>query len=78
MCAHAPRRTAMATQQTGTLEHRDVTVDAAMRLIDRNLKKNPGTHWVSEFIERWGIEPKIAFEAVQKLIDGGRAREGKR
>ena len=60
----------------GIIELRDVTKDEAVKLIDRYLKKHPGNHYVSDFVERLGIEPRIAFEAVQVLIEAGRAHEG--
>ncbi len=66
-----------AVENMEILELRDMSVDEAVKLIDRYLMRNPGTHWVSEFIETLGIEPKIAFEAVQKLVEAGRAKEGK-
>ncbi len=66
-----------AAENMGILELRDMSVDEAVTLIDQYLKSNPGTHWVSEFIEKLGIEPKIAFEAVQRLVEAGRAKEGK-
>jgi hypothetical protein len=66
-----------AVENMGILELRDMSVDEAVKLIDQYLIRNPGTHWVSEFIEKLGIEPKIAFEAVEKLVEAGRAKEGK-
>jgi predicted methyltransferase MtxX (methanogen marker protein 4) len=66
-----------AVETTGILELRDMSVDEAVKRIDGYLKQNPGTHWVSEFIERLGIEPKVAFEAVQRLVDTGRVKDGK-
>lgn len=59
----------------GIIELRDVTVDEAVKLIDRHMRKNPGTHYPSDFMEKLGIEPRIAMEAIQKLIDEGRAHE---
>ncbi|MGQ0797265.1 MAG: hypothetical protein ACT4OI_05320 [Methanobacteriota archaeon] len=64
-------------ESVGVAEVRDVTMKEATRLIDRYLSKNPGTHYVSELIERLGLEPKVAFAAAQNLIDEGRARLGR-
>ncbi len=63
-------------ETTGITEVREVTTGEAMKLIHRYLQKYPGTHYVSELIERLGLEPEIAFAAAQKLIDEGRARLG--
>lgn len=67
----------MEVESVGVTEVRDVSLEEATKLIDRYLSKNPGTHYVSELIERLGLEPKIAFAAARKLIDGGRARLGR-
>jgi len=64
-------------ETAGITEIREVSLKEAMRLVQRYLAKNPGTHYVSELIERLGLEPKIAFDAAQKLIDDGRARLGR-
>lgn len=64
-------------ESVGITEVRDVTLEEATKLIQRFLSKNPGTHYVSELIERLGLEPAIAFAAAQKLIDDGRARLGR-
>lgn len=64
-------------EKVGITEIRDVTPGQATKLIQRYLAKNPGTHYVSELIERLGLEPRIAFAAAQKLIDEGRARLGR-
>jgi hypothetical protein len=64
-------------ETVGVAEVREVTREEAEKLIDRYLSKNPGTHYVSELIERLGLEPRIAFSAAQKLIDEGRARLGR-
>src|SRR3972149_2530959 len=58
-------------ETAGITEIREVSLKEAMRLVQRYLAKNPGTHYVSELIERLGLEPKIAFDAAQKLIDDG-------
>ena len=63
-------------ESVGVTEVRDVPVAEATRMIQRYLAKNPGTHYVSELIERLGLEPRVAFAAAQKLIDDGRARLG--
>lgn len=59
------------------MTRRVVSLEEATKLIDRFLSKNPGTHYVSELVERLGLEPRVAFAAAQKLIDGGRARLGR-
>jgi len=59
------------------IELRDVSVDEAERLIDRHLKEHPGTRYVSDIADEVGIEPRVAFEAAQRLIDRGRARVGR-
>jgi len=59
------------------IELRDVTVEEAERLIDRYMRKHPGTCYVSDIAEELGIELKVAFEAAQRLIDRGRARVGR-
>ena len=64
-------------EAVGVTEIRDVPVKEATRLIHRYLTKHPGTHYVGDFIERLGLEPRIAFAAAQKLIDEGRARLGR-
>lgn len=64
-------------EMVGVTEVRDATMEEATKLINRYLSKNPGTHYVSEFVERLGLEPRIAFAAAQKLIDEGRARLGR-
>ena len=64
-------------ETTGITEIREVPIEEAVKLIHRYLQRNPGTHYVSELVERLGLEPKIAFAAVQKLIDKGRARLGR-
>src|SRR3989304_6147346 len=64
-------------ETTGITEIREVPIEEAVKLIHRYLQRNPGTHYVSEFVERLGLEPKIAFAAAQKLIDKGRARLGR-
>ncbi len=64
-------------ETVGVAEVRDVTPEQATKLIQRYLAKNPGTHYVSELIERLGLEPRIAFAAAQRLIDEGRARLGR-
>jgi len=64
-------------EAAGITEIREVSLQDATRLIRRYLAKNPGTHYVSELIERLGLEPKVAFAAAQKLIDDGRARLGR-
>lgn len=64
-----------AVETMGVIELRDVTVDEAVKLIDRYMRKNPGIHYPSDFMEKLGIEPKTAIGAVQRLIDEGRAHE---
>lgn len=64
-------------ESVGVTEVRDVSMQEATKLIDRYLSKSPGTHYVSELIERLGLDPKVAFAAAQKLIDQGRARLGR-
>ena len=64
-------------ETAGITEIREVSLKEAMRLVQRYLAKNPGTHYVSELIERLGLEPRITFVAAQKLIDDGRARLGR-
>ncbi len=64
-------------ESVGVTEVRDVTMEEATKLIRRYLSKNPGTHYVSELIERLGLEPRVAFAAAQSLIDDGRARLGR-
>lgn len=64
-------------EAVGVTEVRDVTLEDATALIQRYLSKNPGTHYVSDLVERLGLEPRIAFAAAQKLIDEGRARLGR-
>ena len=64
-------------ESAGITEIREVSMDKAMSLVRRYLAKNPGTHYVSELIERLGLEPKIAFAAAQRLIDDGKARLGR-
>lgn len=61
----------------GIMEVRETTLEEAMKLIDTYLKRHPGTHHASDFIEKLGIEPEIAFTTAQKLIDEGRARLGR-
>lgn len=64
-------------ETVGVTEIRDVTLEEATKRINRYLSKNPGTHFVSELVERLGLEPRTAFAAAQKLIDEGRARLGR-
>src|SRR3989442_11926700 len=64
-------------ETVGVTEIRDVTLEEATRLIDRYIARNPGTHYVSELVERLGLEPRVAFAAARKLIDKGRARLGR-
>lgn len=56
------------------VEMLDVPVDRASKMIDEYLRKKPGVHYVSELIEKLGLEPRIAFDAVKKLMQDGRAR----
>ena len=64
-------------ESEGILQVRDVTEDEAARLIDAYLKKHPGSHYVSDFVEALGLEPRTAFAAAQRLIDRGRVRVGR-
>lgn len=64
-----------AVETMGVIELRDITVDQAVRLINRYMRKYPGIHYPSDFMEKLGIEPKTAIEAVQRLIDDGQAHE---
>ena len=64
-------------ETVGVAEVQDVTIQEATKLIDRYLSENPGTHYVSELIERLGLEPRTTFAAAQGLIDEGRARLGR-
>lgn len=64
-------------EETGILEFREVSTKRAIQLIDAHLQENPGTHYVSDLVERLGLEPAVAFAAAQKLIDRGRARLGR-
>ncbi len=64
-------------ESAGITEIREVSMEEATKLVDRYLSKNPGTHYVSELVERLGLEPRIAFAAAQTLIDDGRARLGR-
>ena len=61
-------------KQVRVVEMQDVSVDQASEMIDRYLMKKPGVHYVSELIEKLGLEPRIAFEAVEKLVQGGSVR----
>jgi len=61
-------------KQVRVVEMQDVSVDQASEMIDRYLMKKPGVHYVSELIEELGLEPRIAFEAVEKLVQGGSVR----
>lgn len=64
-------------EETGILVLRDVSEREAMRLIGGHLKEHPGQHYVSDLVEKLGIEPRIAFAAAQKMIDEGRAKLGR-
>jgi len=64
-------------EETKVIELRDMTIDEAIRLIDRYLKGHPGRHYVSDVSEELGIELKVAFEAADRLISRGRARVGR-
>lgn len=61
-------------KQVRVVEMRDISVDEASEMIDKYLLKKPGVHYVSEVIEELGLEPRIAFEAVKKLMQDGGAR----
>ena len=61
-------------KQVRVVEMQDVSADQASEMIDRYLMKKPGVHYVSELIEKLGLEPRIAFEAVEKLVQGGSVR----
>ncbi|MCS4538083.1 MAG: ribbon-helix-helix domain-containing protein [Thaumarchaeota archaeon] len=61
-------------KQVRVVEMQDVSVDQASEMIDRYLMNKPGVHYVSELIEELGLEPRIAFEAVEKLVQGGSVR----
>ena len=61
-------------KQVRVVEMQDVSADQASEMIDRYLMKKPGVHYVSELIEELGLEPRIAFEAVEKLVQGGSVR----
>ena len=56
---------------TKIIEMRDVSVDEAVKLIDKHISKHPGKHYVSEVSEALGIELNTAFKATQKLIESG-------
>ncbi len=62
---------------TGILQIREVEENEAVKLVDEYLQEHPGIHYVSELIEELGLEPGIAFAAVRKIVDGGRARIGR-
>jgi hypothetical protein len=61
-------------ETTGVLQLREVTEAEAVALVDEYLQEHPGIHYVSDIVEELGLEPRIAFLAVQRLIEGGRAR----
>ncbi|HLE46649.1 MAG TPA: hypothetical protein VI915_06685 [Thermoplasmata archaeon] len=61
-------------EKTKIVELRDVTVGEAERLIERYMKRRPGTRYVSDIADELGIELRVAFEAAQRLLDRGRLR----
>jgi len=65
-------------QKMRLIQVRDVTKEEATNVMLRYLERNPGVHYVSELIERLGLEPKVAFEAATQLILDGRARLNER
>lgn len=56
---------------TKIIEVREISVDEAVKLIDKYISKHPGKHYVSEISEALGIELSTAFKATQKLIESG-------
>jgi Mn-dependent DtxR family transcriptional regulator len=60
---------------TKIVEMRNVTLEEAIKLIDKYVSKNPGKHYVSEISEALGIELDIAFKATQKLIETGQVNK---
>ncbi len=66
-----------AVESSGIVQVRDLSLAEATKLIDAYLRKHPGRHYVSDIVERLGIEPSVAFEAAERLIGRGRARVGK-
>jgi len=66
-----------SVEATGVLVLREVSEREAMRMIKSYLRKHPGNHYVSDLVEKLGIEPQVAFSAAQKLIDEGRAELGR-
>lgn len=61
-------------EEAGILELRDVSLKEAIAMIERYLRDHPGRHYVSDLVEELGLEPRIAFQAADRLIAAGKAR----
>lgn len=63
-----------ALETSKIVEVRDVSEKEAIRLIDRYLNQHPGVHYTSDIADEIGIDLPVAFAAMQRIIDRGRAR----
>lgn len=54
------------------------SAEEAERLIESYLEKNPGPHFASDIADAVGLEYRLVFESVKRLLDNGRIRKAER
>ncbi len=56
---------------------KNVSVQEAKRMILVYLKKNPGSHFASKMADEMGIDYRVAFKAVNQLLESGKIKKPK-
>jgi len=56
---------------------KDASLQEAKRMILTYLKRNPGSHFASEMADELGIDYRIAFKAVNQLLESGKIKKSK-
>ncbi|MEM2107405.1 MAG: hypothetical protein QXL25_03230 [Candidatus Bathyarchaeia archaeon] len=56
---------------------RDLSEEEAEKMIDEFLIQNPGPHFASEIAEALGLEYRMTFETVRRMLEKGKIRRSR-
>jgi len=56
---------------------KDVSLHDTKRMILAYLKRNPGSHFMSEIADELGLDYGLAFRAASELLESGKMKKSK-